>query len=155
MQADKVQTKSVQILTAVFRPQTGPAGIAAVVANAPATAIGSIHEQAFGSAERLHFRAVLRALQLGRNLHARDISVLCPDEEVVKLINREAALEPGSSLTPLYVKVRALIYTYRLAEVRAVPRKRVVPAYRLAVAASRMSGWKKSPQKSLFTLAGV
>ena len=153
MQADRLQTKSVQIATAVFRPQAGPAGIGVVAANASATDIGSIHEQAFGSSEYLHFLAILRALQLGKQVHAGSISILCPDERVVKVVNREAPLEPGSPLAPLYMRIRALMHTYPPAEVRAAPRSRVAAARRLAAAASRMPTRKIEPQRKLFTIA--
>jgi len=153
MQADGLQTKSVQIATAVFQPKAGPAGIGVVAANAPATEIGSIHEQAFGSSEYLHFLAVLRALQLGKQIRAGNISILCPDERVVKVVNREAPLEPGSPLAPLYMRIRALMHTYRLADVRAAPRSRVEAARRLAAAASRTPARKIEPQGKLFAAA--
>ena len=153
MQADRLHTESVQILTAVFLPKAGPAGIGVAAAGMPATTISSVYEQAFGSAEYLHFRAILRALQLGRELRAERISVLCPDEEIVKLINRETPMESGSGLVPLYMRIRALMHTYRLAEVRAVPRSKVAPAQRLAAAASRMPARKKDLQRDLFTAA--
>jgi len=154
MQADGLQTKSVQIATAVFHPKAGPAGIGVIAANAPATDISSIHEQALGSPEYLHFLAVLRALQLGKQIRAGNISILCPDERIVKLINRETPLEPGSPLAPLYMRIRALMHTYRLAEVRAVPRSRVEAARKLAAAASRMPARKTEPQGKLFAAAG-
>ncbi len=153
MRAHRLQTESVQILTAVFLPKAGPAGIGVAAADMPATTISTIYEQAFGSAEYLHFRAILRALQLGRELRAERISVLCPDEDTVKLINRETPMESGSRLVPLYMRIRALMHTYRLAEVRAVPRSRVKPAQRLAAAASRMPVRKKDLQRDLFAAA--
>jgi len=153
MRAERLRTKSVQILTAVSNPESGPAGIGVVAANAPATVAGSIYEQALGSTEELYLRAVLRALQLGKQLHASSVSILCPDEYAVKLVNREAPIEPGSPLALLYMKARALMYTYQLAEVLAVPRSRVESAHRLAVAATRMPAAKKDPQRTLFSAA--
>lgn len=152
MRPGRLRTKSVQILTAVFLPKAGPAGVGVAVANGPAATISSIYEQAFGSAEYLHFRAILHALRLGKSLRAERISVLCSDEEIVKLINREAPLEPGSPLFPIYTKIRGLMHTYRLAEVRAVPKSRVEPARRLAITASRMPVRKKL-QMDLFPTA--
>ena len=153
MRAEKLQTKSVQVMTAVARPETGPAGIGVVAINAPTEALSNIYEQALGNADDLQLRAVLRALQLGKQLHASNISILCPDEYVVKLVNREVALEPGSPLAVPYIKVRALMHTYQLAEVLAVPRSRVEPARRLAIEASRMPVHTKQIQKSLFANA--
>jgi len=153
MRAQRLRTKCVQIATAVFQPKVGPAGIGVVAAHAPATNVSSIHEQVFGGSDYLHLRAVLRALQLGKEIRARNISILCPDERVVKLVNREIPLEPGSPLAPLYMRIRALMYTYRLAEVRAAPRSRVQAARKLAAAASRMPARKVEPQRKLFTPA--
>ena len=154
MQADKLQTRPVQILTAIFRPESGPAGIGIAVADAPANTIGGLREQAIGSREYLLFRAILRALQLGKELHAERIAILCPDEDSVRLINREMPLKPGSGLVPCYMRIRALMHTYRAAEVRVAPRSRVEPARRLAIAASRMPVRKPDPQRSLFAAAG-
>lgn len=155
MRTVKLQTKSVQVMTAVARPETGPAGIGVMAANTPAEAFGNIYEQALGNTDALHLRAVLRALQLGKQLHARNISILCPDEYVVKLVNRELSLEPGSPLAVPYIKIRALMHTYKLAEVLAVPRSRVEPARRLAIEAARMRTpvQGKQVQRSLFANA--
>ena len=150
MRAERLRTDCVQVMTAVTRPETGPAGIGVLAADAPSTMIGSIHEQALGSMDDLYFRAVLRALQLGKQIRASNISVLCPDERIVKLINREVQIEPGSPLVLQYMRVRALMHTYKLAEVVSVPRSRVEPARRLAVAASRMPARKPELQRSLF-----
>ena len=153
MRAEKLQTKSVQVLTAVSDSETGPAGIGVVAANTPATTLGRIYEQALGDPDDLYFRAVLRALQLGKQLHASNISILCPDEYVVKLINREVPLEAGNRLTVPYMKVRAMMHTYKLAEVLAVPRSRVESAHRLAIAASKMQIRRPEPQGNLFANA--
>ena len=150
MRAGRVQTKSVQILTAVFRPPDGPAGIGVMVANAQGTVPSSLREQAVGSPEYLHLRAVLRALQLGRKLRAGNVSILCPDEYAVKLITRESPVEEGSRLVPLYMRIRALMHTFRLVEILAVSRSRVEPARRLAIAASRGPAPRQDLQRSLF-----
>ena len=144
------EARAVQILTAVHIPGVGPAGIGVTTANAPANAVSRIFDQSFGSGEYLYLRAVLRALQLGKSLHIRNISILCPEDNVVRIVNREAPLEPGSPLVPIYMKIRALIHTFKMAEVRAVPRSRVKPARRLAVAASRIPSQRPEPQRSLF-----
>lgn len=153
MQTGRSQTRSVQILSAVYHPESGPAGVGAIVADAPTTSFSSVHEQVFGSADQLYLRSVLRALQLGKKLHADNVSILCPDETTVKLINREIPLELGSPLAPLYIKSRAMMHTYRFAEVRIVPRSRVEPARRLAIAASRMPVRRTEPQRTLFSAA--
>ena len=143
-----------RILTDVFIPDEGPSGIGIVATNAPSTSVGGIYQQAVGDPEELRLRSVLRALQFGKDLNAERICILCPDEVTVKLVNREMPLEPGSPLALLYIKIRALIYTYSQAEVRAVPRARVRPARRLAIAASRMPVRSSNPQRELFAAAG-
>ena len=142
--------EAVQIMTAVHIPEVGPAGIGVTTANAPANAISRVYDQSYGSAEYLELRAILRALQLGRSLRAGSISILCPDETIARIANREVSLELGSPLVPIYMKIRALMYTFKLAEIRAVPRSRVEPARRLAIAASRIPAQKPEPQRTLF-----
>jgi len=137
MPREKLQTKSIQILTAVVSAKSGISGIGVVAPTVSSDRIRSIHEQDSGSSDYLHFKAVLRALQLGKILNSRNISVLCPDEKTVRVVNREEPLELGSPLVPLYIKIRALIYTYGTAEVLAVPKSRIGPARRLAVSAMR------------------
>jgi hypothetical protein len=144
------QARAVQIMTAVHIPEVGPAGIGITTANAPANAVSRIYDQSYGSAEYLELRAILRALQLGRSLRARSVSILCPDEMIARIANRDVHLEPGSPLAPIYMKVRALMYTFKLAEIRAVPKSRVEAARRLAIAASRIPAQKPQPQRTLF-----
>ena len=144
------KARAVQIMTAVHIPEVGPAGIGVTTANAPANAVSRVYDQSYGSAEYLELRAILRALQLGRSLRARSVSILCQGEVAAGIANREVQLEPGSPLAPIYMKVRALMYTFKLAEVRAVPKSRVEPARRLAIAASRIPVQKQEPQRSLF-----
>jgi len=141
---------AVQIMTAVHIPEVGPAGIGVTTANAPANAVSRVYDQSYGSAEYLELRAILRALQLGRSLRVGSVSVLCQNEVIARIANREAHLEPGSPLVPIYMKIRALMYTFKLAEVRAVPRSRVEPARRLAIAASRIPAQRQEPQRTLF-----
>lgn len=154
MHKDIHRAKPVRILTSAYFANEGPSGIGVVAVNAPAGSARSICEQTFGSEAELHFRSILRALQLGKELGARDIVVLCPDDEIVKLVNRETALEPGSPLALLYFRIRALIYTYRRAQVRAVSRSWVRAARRLAFEASRMPVRASNPQRELFAAAG-
>lgn len=141
---------AVQIMTAVHIPAVGPAGIGVTTANAPANVVSRVYDQSYGTAEYLELRAILRALQLGRSLHAGSVSVLCPDEVIARIANREVPLELGSPLAPIYMKVRALMHTFKLAEVRAVPRSRVEPARRIAIAASRIPAKRPEPQRTLF-----
>ena len=141
---------AVQIMTAVHIPKVGPAGIGVTTANAPANAISRIYDQSYGSSEYLELRAIFRALQLGRSLRAGSVSILCPDEAVARIANREVPLELGSPLAPIYMKIRALMHIFNLAEVRAVPKSRVEPARRIAVAASRIPAKKPEAQRTLF-----
>ncbi len=138
MQAEKSQTNPVEILTAVHQTDSGVGGIGVVVPNAKRTAAGRDYEQADGSLEELQFRAVLRALQFGKQLRADRVSVLCSDKSAVSQVNRETPVAAGGRLPLLYMQIRALIYTYQRAEVLAVPKSKVRAARRLAVAASRM-----------------
>ena len=144
------KARAVQIMTAVYIPEVGPAGIGVTTANAPANAISRVYDQSYGSTEYLELRAILRALQLGRSLRAGSVSILCPDEMIARIANRDVRLEPGSPLAPIYMKIRALMYTFKLAEVRAVPKSRVEAARRLAIAASRIPAEKPEPQRTLF-----
>ena len=141
---------AMQIMTAVHIPEVGPAGIGVATANAPANAISRIYDQSYGSPEYLELRAIFRALQLGRSLRAGSVSILCPHEAVARIANREVPLELGSPLAPIYMKIRSLMHTFKLAEVRAVPRSRVEPARRIAVAASRIPAKKPEVQRTLF-----
>lgn len=150
MHADE-QSKRVVILTAAFNPESGPAGIGAVAEGVSPEAVGSICEQAAGSSDYLHFRAILRALQLAKHLRAVEVRVLCPDERVVKMVNRELPLEPGSYLAPVYMRTRALMYTVPRVEVTSASKFRIAPARRLAIAASRVR--RKERQKDLFSAA--
>ncbi len=137
-------------MTDVFVADEGPSGIGVAAANAPSTSISSLYEQSFGEPEKLYLQSVLRALQLGKDLSAEKVCVLCPDEQTVRIVNREARLEPGSPLAPLYMRIRAQIYTYRQAEVRAVSRSRVREARNLALTASRLPIRSDNPQYELF-----
>jgi hypothetical protein len=139
------KARAVQIMAAVHVPEVGPAGIGVTTANAPANAVSRVYDQSYGSAEYLELRAILRALQLGRSLRAGSVSILCEDEAIARIANRQTPLELGSPLAPIYMKVRALMYTFKLAEIRAVPRAR-----RLAIAASRIPAQKPQPQRTLF-----
>lgn len=150
MPLERLRTKTVQMVTAVHRPESGPGGIGVVVAGASTTSFGSVYEQAVGSPLYLEFRAILRALQLGKRLKAEEISILCSDDQAVKIINRELPIEPASGLVPMFMKIRALMHTYQVAEVRCVPRSRVEPARRLAITASRMPQDKSELQGKLF-----
>ena len=151
MQADR---PPLRIMTDVFVADEGPSGIGVAAANAPATSISALYEQSFGEPEQLYLQSVLRALQLGKDLSADKICVLCPDERTVRIVNREISLKPGSPLAPLYMRIRAQMYTYRQAEVRAVARTRVRQARGLALTASRMPVRPANPQYEMFALAG-
>ncbi len=150
MQTNRRTTKPLRVLTDAFIADDGPSGVGAVAVNAPSAYISSVFEQRMGPPEELYLRAILYGLQIGKELGACNISVLCPDETAVKIANRELALEHGSPLAPLYMRIRALIYTYAQAEVRAVPRSRVKHARSLALSASRMPIRRANPQYELF-----
>lgn len=152
MQAEESQTNPIQILTAAYRTDSGPGGIGLVVRNAAPTAVGQVYEQSYGSIEELQFRAVLRALQLGKKLRANRICVLCPDESVVKQVNREVPVAAEGTLPLLYMQIKALVYTYRQAEVIAVSKSKVRAARRLAVAASKIPVRRKAAPRTLFDL---
>jgi hypothetical protein len=141
-------------MTDVFVADEGPSGIGVAASNAPATSISTLYEQSFGEPEKLYLQSVLRALQLGKDLSAEKICVLCPDEQTVRIVNRETPLEPGSPLAPLYIRIRAQIHTYRQAEVRVVSHTRVRQARSLALTASRMPVRSDNPQYEMFALAG-
>ena len=146
--------KQIRILTDTYPVADGPSGIGIVAVNAPAGSISRISEQAFGSAQGLHFRAVLEALQLAGELGARSVVIYCPDPLVVRLVNREVALSPGSSLVPLYIRVRALMHSFPNAKVRCVARSRVKVAGRLAMEAIHRPIRASDPQRELFAHAG-
>lgn len=150
MLANRLKTRSLQICVAVYRPEIGPAGIGAAAVGAAKDEISGIREQTVGGQEELHLRAILRALQLGRRLKTENISILCADQRTVRIVNKEEPLEPGSPLVPLYIRIRAQMYTFREAEVLAVPQSRVEPARRLAIAASRTVSGKTEVQPGLF-----
>lgn len=152
MQASRLQTRSVQICVAVHRPEAGPAGIGVAAAGSPRDQLSGIREQAVGEPDVLFLRAILRALQLGRRLKAENVSILCPDQRAVRIVNREETLEPGSPLAPLYIRIKAQMYSFRDAEVLAVPQSRVEAARRLAMAASRNAHSKTEVQPELFEL---
>lgn len=154
MQSARSGARPLRVLTDVFVSDDGPSGIGVLAANTPSPNNGSIYEQAFGKPEELSLLSVLQALKLGKNLNAERICVLCPDEITVKIVNRETPLQIGSPLAPTYMSIRALIYTYQKAEVRAVSRSRVRPARELAIAASRLPVRSSNPQFELFALAG-
>ncbi|MCX6376064.1 MAG: reverse transcriptase-like protein [Armatimonadetes bacterium] len=144
----------IRVLTSAYFSDEGPSGIGVLAVNAPVTSVGSVCEQTFGGEDELHFRSILRALQLGKELGAKDILILSPSDKIVKLVNREIALEPGGPLALLYIRIRALIYTYDRAEIRAVSRSRVRAARKLATQASRMPVRSSNPQRELFAAAG-
>ena len=138
MQHARHTQKSLQILTAISPGHGGVSGIGVAASGLGGATLGTIREEARGGSDELYLRAILRALELGRRLHAENVSILCPDEATVALANGEARLEPGSPLTPTYIRVRALMHSYRFSEVRLAARSRVEQARRLAVSAGRM-----------------
>jgi len=148
------RAKPIRILTGACFADSGPSGIGVVAVNAPATSVGSVCEQTFGDEDELHFRSILRALQLGKDLGVGSILVLSPSDKIVKLVNREIALEPGGPLALLYIRIRALIYTYHRVEVRAVSKSRVRAARKLAVQASRAPVRSAQAQGELFAAVG-
>lgn len=150
MQAERSQTKVLQIQTAVCRPDSGPGGIGVAVPGVGPTVAGHIYEQAYGSREELLYRAVHRALELGKRLGADQVSVLCPDESVVRQINRETPVPQDGRLPLLYMRLKALMYTFRHAEVSAAPEGRVRAAQRLALAASRIPAKAGKKARTLF-----
>jgi len=139
-----------RVLTDAYVAEEGTSGVAAVAVNAPSAYVSSVYEQRIASPEELYLRGILYGLQIGKEIGTCNISVLCPDEIAVKIANRELPLEHGSPLAPLYMRIRALIYTYAQAEVRAVPRSRVKHARTLAQSASRMPAHRTNPQYELF-----
>lgn len=140
-------------MTAVVQMASGHAGIGVVAPIASPNTISSIREQAAGTRDYLYFKAVLRALQLGKHMNARNVSVLCPDEKTVDIVTRKVPLELGSPLAPLYIKIRALVYTFANAEIMVVPITRVEPAARLALAAGKSQIGEVATQTSLFPAA--
>ena len=151
MQAGGSQTRSVQFLTAAVSPETGPGGIGVVALNVCPTEPAGVYEQAIGTSEELLYTAVLRALQLGKRLGASEVTVFCPDEMVVKQINRELRIVTGGRLALLYIKVKALMYRFESARVVTASRSKVSAARKLALAASRIPVPKKESPRTLFT----
>lgn len=151
MQADRLQTKNLMIETAACRPDSGPGGIGVVARNVHPTVAGRICEQAYGDAEELTYRAVYRALDLGKRLRLDEVSILCPNETIVKQINRELPVPQQGRIPLLYVRVKSLMYTYKHAEIIAAPEGRVRAARKLAVAGSRIPIPVKKVPRTLFT----
>ena len=147
-------SKQIRILTDAYPVEGGPSGIGIVAVNAPPNRISRISEQAFGSAQGLHFRAILEALELAADLGARGVVVYCPDPPTVRLVNREIPLSPGSPLVPLYVRIRALMHSFPDAKVRCVARSRVKFARRLAMEAISRPVRSADPQGDLFAAVG-
>ncbi|GEM_PF-2782038 len=152
MQADRSQTRSLKIQTAVCRPERGPGGIGVAVAGVGPTVAGRIYEQAYGAEDELMYRAVLRALELGKRLGVESVSVLCPNDTIARQINRAIPVPQQGRLPMLYVKVKALMYTFRHAEVVSVPDGKVRAAHKLALAASRIPVPVRQEPRTLFTL---
>jgi hypothetical protein len=138
-------------MTAVFQPKSGPAGIGVLAPDVEVSQMGSLYEEASGlSSEELSFFGVQRALELARSLESMRVIVLLADEKAVRLINRETPILPGSLLALYYIKIRALMYTFKSAQIVAVPRGRVRPAIKLAAAHGRISERRTAIQKTLF-----
>ncbi|MHB0912019.1 MAG: hypothetical protein ACYC2Y_01060 [Armatimonadota bacterium] len=105
--------KRLQMQIAVRENASGPAWV--WIAAGRATTV----EKATGDRTYLHLLGVLRALELGRNLRVESISVFCPDEAAARIANRELPLPAGSPLGPIYIRIRAMMHTYRRAELHA------------------------------------
>jgi ribonuclease HI len=146
-----LQTKTLVIETAVCRPDSGPGGVGVVARDVHPTVAGRICEQAYGSIEELTYRAVLRALDLGKRLGLERVSILCPNETIARQINRELPVPQESRIPMLYVRVKALMYTYKRAEIIAAPEGRVRAARKLAMAGSRIPVPVKKEPRTLFT----
>jgi hypothetical protein len=113
--------------------------------------VGSLYEEASGGSDELAFLGVQRALELARSLEAERVVVLLSDEKVARLVNREAPVLPGSLLALYYIKVRALMHTFKSAKIVAVPRGRVCPAIKLAATRGRIPERRADLQKTLFS----
>ncbi len=151
MQADRSRSKPLRIEAAVCSQDTGPGGLGVVVRDAGPTVAGRLYEQAYGTREELLYRAVFRALELGKRLGADHVRVLCPDEEITRQINRETPVPQIGRLPILYIKVKTLMYTFGSAEVAAAPDGRVRSAHKLAVAASKIPQSAKPEPRTLFS----
>lgn len=150
MQARESGNESLQVLTAVVASESGTSGIGVATVGGPSTTITHLREQAVGSVDQLYLHAILRALQLGHRLGAENVSVLCPHDTAVKLVNREISMEPGSNLGPACVRIRALMHTFRQSDVVLVTKSRVEPARRLAASAAGVPVRGGEPQNGLF-----
>lgn len=151
MRADRLKTETLMMETAVCRPDSGPGGIGVVARNVHPTVAGRICEQAYGSVEELTYRAVFRALDLGKRLRLEQVSILCPNETVARQINRELPVPQEGRIPLLYVRVKALMYTYKQAEIIAAPLGRVRAARKLALAGSRIPVPVKKEPRTLFS----
>ena len=152
MRSDEYCIKSLKILTAVYHAKVGPSGIGVIAANAPILAAGCLCEQSLGSKDDLYFRSILRALEIGQRFRSENLVILCPDETTVRLVNRERGLPAGNPQIPLYVRIRALMYTFQSVEILSAARSTVGSAYRLAIEASRLPVRADKVQGSLFEL---
>lgn len=151
MQEEKPNGEGIRILVAAVCPESGPGGIGVVAINAPTIAGSRVYEQAEGTAESLHYRSVIRGLELARRLRAKKVLVACADEATVKQINQEMPVPQRGRLPLLYIKSRALMHMFTEARIVFVPRRVVAPALKLALAASRIP--VRKPPRDLFTIS--
>lgn len=142
----RVGSRPLSIQVSAWRPDSGPGGIGVVAPAVGPDQSSRVYEQVHGSREELTYRAVLRSLELAEEVGARRVRILCPDESVTRQINREEPVPQGGRLPLLYIRVKAMMYTFERAEIAAVPEGRVRAAQRLAQAASRIPPRIKRPE---------
>ncbi len=110
---------------------SGRHGIGVVIRNRRHQRLESLTEQAVGGPpDRARFAAIAAALRAGRRLGIDRMVVYCHDPSVVDQINRREPTPPERLAGCL--EVRALLHTYRHAEVAAVPWPRTLEAIGLA-----------------------
>lgn len=141
------------MLISIYQTGDNSAGIGIYAKNLTTQTIERFYEQTSYNPlkdENVYLHAIYRSLVLGKKFRTRNLEILCPSITAVNIVNRELPLEPGDSMVPLYIKIRALIHTYESAIIKPASQEMVAAAQKIAISGRPINPEKNINQAKLF-----